>query len=135
MTPFTPSRHRLIPLLMALLLSGCSKEAVTDPKGLVSATSGCFQASFSHAKNLYANDLEKANQDFNQELYRCMAWNLLGGKASDTEKKNLSDLLREKCPFPGLEVLDKKGMVWCLMEEAAPFVQKNHDRLFSGQSG
>jgi hypothetical protein len=117
-----------------LLLFGCSKEAVTSPKGLAGATAGCFSASYSKANNLHPKDLGQANQKFELELYSCIAWNVLGDSAQEGKKTRLSDLLQQQCPSPGLESIDKKAMVWCLMEGAAPFVQQNHDRLMSGKS-
>jgi hypothetical protein len=116
------------------LLSSCSKDAVTGPKELVAATTGCFSASYSKAKNSHVNKPKLANQKFAQELYPCLVWNILGKNAAEEKKKKLSDRLQNKCPFPGLEFIDKKKMIWCLVGEASPFVQANHDRLISGKS-
>jgi hypothetical protein len=129
--PSPSSPYSLFLILVLLLSSGCSKEAVTDPKGLAGATTGCFGASYSKAQNFHPTDLEQANLRFDQELYKCMAWNVLGNSSSKEEKLRMSDQLRKECPFIGLESTDKKKMIWCLMRGAAPFVNENKDRLGS----
>ncbi|MBF0193139.1 MAG: hypothetical protein HQL71_01225 [Magnetococcales bacterium] len=122
-------------MIMGLfLLSSCSQEVVTGPKELVAATTGCFSASFSKAKNSHVNDPKLANQKFIQELYPCLVWKILGKNAEEKKKRELSDKLKNRCAFTNLEVTDKKQLIWCLVGEASPFVQENHDRLISGKT-
>ncbi|MBF0380342.1 MAG: hypothetical protein HQL69_04940 [Magnetococcales bacterium] len=126
---------KIILLTFALsLLSACSKEEVTTPKALVAATTGCFSASFSKARNSHPNDYKLANKRFAEELYPCLVWNILGKEAPEERKKQLLDKLLNNCPFPGLELIDKKKMIWCMVGQASPFVQENHERLMSGRT-
>jgi hypothetical protein len=128
-------RNIILLTLATSIFFGCSKEAVTTPKALVAATTGCFSASFSKARNSHTGNPKLANQRFAEELYPCLTWSILGKSAKEESKKELSDQLKNNCPFPGLEFIDKKKMIWCLVGEASPYVQKNHNLLMSGKPG
>jgi hypothetical protein len=123
----------LLTTISLLLLSGCSgKEAMTDPKLLDRTSLGCFQTSFSFAKKRHSTNYEEADKDFDREVYSCMVRNVLGKKAQEEEKRQLSETLRQQCPFKSLTSIVRTEMVECLTKEATPFVQTNQDRLKSG---
>jgi hypothetical protein len=127
------SRNFLWVVLGFLLLSGCSKEAVTDPKAVASVATSCFQSSFSLSKSRNPNDFDKVNQDFSHELYRCMVWKVLGSEAGVEEERKLSEIFQQRCPFSGLQTIIRKDMIACLKNIATPMVQENFDRLQAGK--
>lgn len=126
----SPSKF-LLPLLVTLLaISGCSeREAMSDLQFLNRTTLGCFQTSFSYAKNRHGNDLEKANLDFEREIFQCMVKNVLGGAATEQAKTDFSNLLKKNCQFTGLQTTVRTDMTACLEKEATPFVMANQKQL------
>lgn len=125
-------RNLLLLACGILLLSGCSRDAVTDVRNLKIATASCFQASFSLAKSRYPEDLDKINKDFSNEIYRCMVWKVAGSESGAAKEQELTDMFKEKCPFTGLQFIVRDEMVACLTKEATPLVLANGKDSESG---
>jgi hypothetical protein len=116
------SRKFLLLILAIFALSSCAREPVTDVRTLKIATKSCFQASFSLAKSRYPNDLDKINETFGFEVFRCMTWKVVGSEAGPETEKKISATIKSQCPFEGLQSIVKDDFITCMEKAATPLV-------------